>query len=64
MMKNNLKVYIDSNTTAVQVVAQVIQCRVENPNRKVEVLTESPDWQQARAAFAAGASDCRLEEST
>ncbi len=63
-MKNNIEIYVTSNATTVQVVAKVIQCRTENPNSRIDVLAESPDWRQARAAFAAGASDYRLEEST
>lgn len=56
-MKDNLEIFIGGDTTTSQLAAQVAACRVENPNSTIVVLTEFPDWRQARAAFAAGASD-------
>lgn len=61
-MKNNLEIFVGSDTTTSQLAAQVAACRAENPSLTIVVLTESADWQQARAAFAAGANDCRLME--
>lgn len=56
-MKTNHEIQVSRNATAAQVAAQVVQHLAENPACQVVVRAESPDWQQARAAFAAGASD-------
>lgn len=56
-MKNNHEIFVSRNATAAQVVAQVAQHLAKDPACQVVVRAESPNWQQARAAFAAGSND-------
>lgn len=44
-------------TVVEQVENEVMRLRTECPARRIVVLTASPTWQRARAAFAAGAMD-------
>jgi DNA-binding NtrC family response regulator len=46
------------NATAVEHVEQLVaQLRAERPERRIVVITASPTWKRARAAFEAGAID-------
>jgi DNA-binding NarL/FixJ family response regulator len=53
--QNNLVIIDASETEAIE--ARIANLRAERPSCRIVVITASPTWQGARAAFEAGATD-------
>jgi DNA-binding NtrC family response regulator len=51
------QIFIVDATTVDRVEKVVSDMRKKNPERRIVVMTSSPTWQNARAAFEAGAID-------